>query len=399
MKLNRLLSVLLALVIIFAAYTFPVEAEDNIKVVLNEMGLSFDVPPQLINDRTMGPMRKIFEALDCEVRWDEDTQTISAVCEVCKTDEIAHSTTMKIGDPYMYTYRAKITPGELPPPGMARIELDAPPMLVGGRTLVPVRAIAESFHATVDWDGETQTVVITSTDGNAETEEVANFLTGWKKIAAEDMDSDEWYDANWSNNAGCLYIEENTVKLSQSPVISDMLHFDTSSGYISGTNHGEFGGSLEYHDKDGTSYILSDKVIPVAIFSYNNEIYLLDGLAHLGLSSGSISRIVMKDGRWSIVDTVDLGAAPDAYFEDKESGNFFIVTTMSIIKADLSQKEIQFEVLTEISSMSGLYPSSIVKHKNYIYISMRRAVLTFNIDTKDVFFYINENIPTTRRKN
>jgi len=39
--------------------------------------------------------------------------------------------------------------------------LDVPPQLVGGRTLVPVRAIAESFGAEVGWDQDTSTVTIT----------------------------------------------------------------------------------------------------------------------------------------------------------------------------------------------------------------------------------------------
>jgi len=35
-------------------------------------------------------------------------------------------------------------------------------MLIGGRTLVPVRAIAEALGADVDWYDVTQTVLITT---------------------------------------------------------------------------------------------------------------------------------------------------------------------------------------------------------------------------------------------
>ena len=34
-----------------------------------------------------------------------------------------------------------------------RIQLDAAPQIINDRTLVPVRFIAESFNLTVDWDG------------------------------------------------------------------------------------------------------------------------------------------------------------------------------------------------------------------------------------------------------
>lgn len=40
------------------------------------------------------------------------------------------------------------------------VKFDTPPVIKQGRTLIPVRAIAESTGATVDWDGETQTVTI-----------------------------------------------------------------------------------------------------------------------------------------------------------------------------------------------------------------------------------------------
>jgi hypothetical protein len=133
---------------------------EEIKVLLNGQHINFDVPPQIINDRTMIPMRVIFEALGTEVEWDEDTQTIVAVCGICKSEGITHNIKMKIGDPYMYTYKGKIYSEEMPPSGMARMELDVPPMIVNGRTLVPARAVAEALNAAVEWDGATQTVII-----------------------------------------------------------------------------------------------------------------------------------------------------------------------------------------------------------------------------------------------
>ena len=53
-------------------------ADNEIKVMLNSVQLSFDVPPQIINDRTMVPMRKIFEALGATVLWHDDTKEVVA---------------------------------------------------------------------------------------------------------------------------------------------------------------------------------------------------------------------------------------------------------------------------------------------------------------------------------
>jgi len=49
--------------------------------------------------------------------------------------------------------------------GSSSVVLDAPPVIVEGRTLVPIRAVVESLAGTVAWDAASQTVSI-SLDGN-----------------------------------------------------------------------------------------------------------------------------------------------------------------------------------------------------------------------------------------
>jgi hypothetical protein len=41
------------------------------------------------------------------------------------------------------------------------IILDAPPVIQNGRTFVPLRFIAEAFGAEIEWEGSTQTITIT----------------------------------------------------------------------------------------------------------------------------------------------------------------------------------------------------------------------------------------------
>ncbi|MCK5848275.1 MAG: hypothetical protein KAH01_03665 [Caldisericia bacterium] len=45
-----------------------------------------------------------------------------------------------------------------------KVTLDVPPTVVNGRTLVPLRFIAESFGAEVAWDGPTRTITLTAPD-------------------------------------------------------------------------------------------------------------------------------------------------------------------------------------------------------------------------------------------
>jgi len=113
----------------------------EIKVTLDGAALSFEVPPQIINGRTMVPLRAIFEAMGAEVVWDPDTQTVTAT----KGDL---AVVLIIGD------TSPTVDGEA-------VALDQPGVIVDGRTLAPLRFVAEAFGGTVDWVEATQTAAIT----------------------------------------------------------------------------------------------------------------------------------------------------------------------------------------------------------------------------------------------
>jgi len=118
----------------------------GITVTLNGKQLSFDVPPMIVDGRTLVPLRVIFEALGMTVEWDDNW--ISA-------DSAGTSISLNIGNPQMTVH------GEL---GTKTIELDVPPRIINGRTMVPLRAIAEATGANVEWDATTRTVRISGFD-------------------------------------------------------------------------------------------------------------------------------------------------------------------------------------------------------------------------------------------
>lgn len=120
--------------------------KNGITVYVDGEKLNFDVQPRVINSRTMVPMRAIFEALDADVYWNGDTQTVYG--ETYDT-----SIEITIGEAYLLK-------------NSEYVELDSPAVIIDGRTLVPVRAIAEGLNCKVEWYGETQTVEITSSDNS-----------------------------------------------------------------------------------------------------------------------------------------------------------------------------------------------------------------------------------------
>lgn len=141
--MKRLFTFCFTFILLFSLVPAAVAAqEEPISVILDGKVLSFDVPPMLVNDRTMVPMRAIFTALGAEVDWDEESQTAISV-----RDGVA--------------IRIQIGSAQMEADGVA-VPLDAPAMLVNDRTLVPLRAVSEAFGVTVDWQGDTNTVLLNS---------------------------------------------------------------------------------------------------------------------------------------------------------------------------------------------------------------------------------------------
>ncbi len=144
--MKKIVTLILAVVIALSSFA-PCFAEEFVDVFIEGNKIEFDVPAQIIDGRTMVPMRKIFETLGAEVEWYEEEQGILALTPQGKV------IVMKIGAKKMIV--GNIATGE-----ENIIELDVPPMLLDSRTLVPARAISESLGYNVGWDEATYTVTI-----------------------------------------------------------------------------------------------------------------------------------------------------------------------------------------------------------------------------------------------
>ncbi len=114
-----------------------------IRVVVDGQLLTMDVSPILRAGRTLVPVRAIFEALGVTVGWEEATQTVTG-------QRNGKTIILRVGNP-----RARV--------GDSEVALSSPPAIVNGRTMAPVRFIAESLGAVVNWNEATRTVEVTGT--------------------------------------------------------------------------------------------------------------------------------------------------------------------------------------------------------------------------------------------
>ena len=116
-----------------------------VEVVVNEELIHFpDQQPIVMNPgRTMVPVRMIAEMLGCKVDW-EQTQNCAVITKGKSTMRIYPGNTSYWVNGKYYT-------------------MDVEPLVLNGRTMVPLRFIAEGFGYTVDFQsGDVLTVYLTS---------------------------------------------------------------------------------------------------------------------------------------------------------------------------------------------------------------------------------------------
>ena len=151
MKKALVLSVMMVLLV---AMTFPAYAAGDIAIFIDGEFLFCDVPPTIIDGRTLVPLRVIFEALDMTVDYDPTTKTITGVSPEKRIILQINSTAARVID-----IGTGIT---------TAMTLDVPAQIIDSRTLVPIRFVAESTGAGVSWDGLTRRVYVTTSGGGTE---------------------------------------------------------------------------------------------------------------------------------------------------------------------------------------------------------------------------------------
>lgn len=118
--------------------------ERPITIYVKGVDLYFDTEPVIINDRVLVPMRKIFETLGCEILWDSETNTVTAVKGATKIK-------LGIGEDTALVNNNTVS-------------LDSPGVIMNNRTLVPIRFIADALDMNVEWDEDMRRVYITSSE-------------------------------------------------------------------------------------------------------------------------------------------------------------------------------------------------------------------------------------------
>ncbi len=115
-------------------------------MLVNDKEQEIDVPPQIIEGRTLLPIRHIAEPLGATVEWDPNEKKVTVSLK---------NTVIEL---WIGKNIAKVNGVNTPiDPNNPKVV----PMIIQGRTMLPVRFVAENLGCKVDWDSATKTVTIT----------------------------------------------------------------------------------------------------------------------------------------------------------------------------------------------------------------------------------------------
>lgn len=136
--------IILAVIMMFMLVVPATQAATDVGIVINGQAITFpDQKPYIDTaNRTMVPVRAPMEAIGCIVDWDADKQQA-----ILTKDGVVAVFTIGSG-----TYTVN---------GASRT-MDTQAVIAGNRTAFPIRFAAEAMGATVGWDAQTYTVIIST---------------------------------------------------------------------------------------------------------------------------------------------------------------------------------------------------------------------------------------------
>ncbi|WP_051331189.1 N-acetylmuramoyl-L-alanine amidase family protein [Aneurinibacillus terranovensis] len=129
------------LILLWIGVPAAVHASSPLTVVVNGNVMKSDVPPQVINDRTVVPIYFVGDAYGVKVSWDKTTGT--AIVDDGKGNIIK----LKNNQNNAYVNDKAVW-------------LDQAPVIINDRMFLPFRNIGEFLGATVGWEGSSNTVIV-----------------------------------------------------------------------------------------------------------------------------------------------------------------------------------------------------------------------------------------------
>ncbi len=143
---RRAALILLVLALVTGSLSFPAAAAapaSGVNLTIDGRKVTSTPAPFIENGRTLVPVRLISEELGATVAWNPDARTV----DISRGDR---HVLMRIDNRLVDLPADQVTVS------------DVPPRIYSDRTFVPVRLLATALGVSVDWDGTSKTVIVSS---------------------------------------------------------------------------------------------------------------------------------------------------------------------------------------------------------------------------------------------
>lgn len=203
---------------------------------------------------------------------------------------------------------------------------------------------------------------------------------GYKPENWPDYRSDDYRLMNYSPDIA-IGLSGNTIETFKAPRKSQT-ELPFKEGVLVGTDHGEWGGKLVYKLKGKEVLIKEGNIF--TIFSLNDKVYFMEGLAHLSYDKGEIYELNYSKDNFSFIKVFDLPSAPMVYAI--ENGKIFIATDEHFLVINSWEIEYKKDV-----KWGSLYPNSmIIENENNIYIGMRGGIVHIQPKSDNVKLFLKK---------
>lgn len=120
------------------------QKSSSIRVMIDNRQINFDTNPQIVNGRVLVPMKAIFEELGLSVMWNQETKTVTGYNRDMTVVLTIDSNRAIVNNQEMI--------------------LDAPAMIIQGRTMIPLRFLSETLGYKVVWIQESNLILMSQDD-------------------------------------------------------------------------------------------------------------------------------------------------------------------------------------------------------------------------------------------
>lgn len=243
--MKKLLCFFIFLILLIGNFT--VFAQD-ITLYLDGKQVLCDPAPMIAEDRTMIPVRALFEDMGAKVGWNEEFRQVEVLYKDINIKMTVDSKTAVVNN--------------------KAVGLDVPPTIISERTMIPLRFVGEAIGAKVLWDGDTRRIDITSPEEDEDAKPVED--EALPSIIISDLEFSEKKDHDVLSFSASGKYKLTTMNLTD----PERMVFDIHGAVFENKNLKFEGGDIaqvRIGSHDGYARIVAQSETPIRYIYSDNE--------------------------------------------------------------------------------------------------------------------------------